>query len=526
MPAPVALQRDAAVAAFVDFVRADELQEATYWFASAYAQLAGDGPRKQLSMFFTPPSLTTRLLDELTATGVDFASRSFCDPACGGAAFLAPIAMRMREALRANGATPAQVIKHIEARLLGIDKNRTLCKLSRHFLLMALHDEIVNTGIVPRLRIIVRDSLLALPHLTGTLDVVVCNPPFRKVSAAEMEGYADEFSDVIAAQPNLYALFMAKCVKLLTMGGTCAMVTPTSFLSGQYFSKLRTFLMTHTKVLSIAMVSDRHGVFIDVQQETALTLARREDNGHTMSTVANVCLVSRDGNYADVGRCSLLNTGATWAIPRKRSDVSLLRSAGKSAARLADYGYAIRIGAFVWNRDSRTTYPSAKSAAKARGRSAVPLLWSSDIAADGILRFNGLPKDREPCFVNFGSKSHRSVIRRPSVLLQRVTANNQPRRLVAAAVPEDVLETYGGFVGENHTVILEQVVPEPTLPPTQLAQLLGTATVDRCFRCISGATNVSAFELKQLPLPDPNRLKELLTQGHDIAEAARRALLD
>jgi hypothetical protein len=108
-------------------------------------------------------------------------------------------------------------------------------------------------------------------------------------------------------------------------------------------------------------------------------------------------------------------------------------------------------------------------------------------------------------------------------LLQRVTSNEQPKRLVAAAVPEGILDKYGGFVGENHTVILEQVAPDPVLPPVQLAQLLATPTIYRYFRCISGAINVSSFELNQLCLPNPNRLKKFLAQGHDIAEAARRA---
>jgi adenine-specific DNA-methyltransferase len=285
--------------------------------------------------------------------------------------------------------------------------------------------------------------------------------------------------------------------------------------------------MTQTKVLSIGMVSDRQGIFIDVEQETALTLARREDNGHAISTVAEVCVVSRDGAYVDVGQCSLPNSGAAWPIPRGENDVELLRSAAKSEVRLADYGYAVRIGAFVWNRDTRPTYPSAKSAARAKGGLAVPLLWSSDIVSDGSLRFDGLPKaNKERCFVNLGQKLHRSVIRRPSVLLQRVTSNDQPKRLIAAAVPEAILDDYGGFVGENHTVILEQVVGEPALPPAQMAQLLGTATVDRYFRCISGATNVSVFELNQLRLPCPDRLKKHLAAGCDIAEAARRAIYD
>lgn len=524
LPANLLLQRDPAVSAFVEFVKGQDLLEATYWLSSAYAQLAGEERRKQQAMFFTPPSLTKRLLDDLCASGVDFAFRKFCDPACGGAAFLAPIAMRMRDALREQGASAAQIIDHVQRHLLGFDREAALCRMSKHFLLMVLHDEVVATGARPKFQVHQGDSLLQAQHLLGALDVVVCNPPFRKMPSVEVAHYLDDFADVIEAQPNLYALFVALCVRLLAPGGTCALVTPTSFLSGQYFSKLRTLLMTQTTVLSIGMVSDRLGVFIDVEQETALTLARREQTELEPTIEAGVSVVARDGHYVHVGRCVLPNSGAAWPIPRTESDVALLKSAAKSRATLADYGYTPRIGAFVWNRDTRATYPSAKSAARARGGTAVPLLWSSDISSDGRLRFSGAPKvNREHCFVNLGAKDHRSVVHRPSVLLQRVTSNSQPRRLVAAAVPTTLIETYGGFVGENHTVILEQVNPEPALTPEQLVQLLATPTVDRYFRCISGATNVSVFELSQLRLPDPKRLRSLLAQGYDMPSAARKA---
>lgn len=520
-----ALKHDAALCAFVDFVKEEDLLEATYWFSSAYAQLSGEERRKQLAMFFTPPSLTKRLLDDLSESGVDFVTRSFCDPACGGAAFLTPIAIRMRDALLRRGATPTQVLEHVRLHLLGVDKDAVLCELSKHFLLIALYDEVVSAGECPTFQVYEGDSLLQSVHLLGSLDVVVCNPPFRKMPSAEVEEYFDAFSDVIEAQPNLYSLFIALCVKLLAPGGVCALVTPTSFMSGQYFSKLRTFLITHTSILSIGMVSDRLGVFIDVEQETALTLARREDVNHAQKADAVVSVVSRDGNYVDVGRCVLPNSGAAWPIPRTESDVALLKKASSSVSTLAHYGYVARIGAFVWNRDTRTTYASAKSAERARGRTAVPLLWSSDVAQDGTLRFTGAPKaNKEHCFVNMGTKDHPSVVRRPSVVLQRVTSNDQPRRLVAAAVPKRIIDSYGGFVGENHTVILEQTAPNPALTPAQLVELLGTPTVDRYFRCISGTTNVSIFELGQLRLPDPAQLKRYLEQGYDMASAARKAL--
>ena len=525
LPYSKVLAAEPATLAFVAVLGQLSFLEATYWLSSSYAIRANENYRKKLAMFFTPASLTKGLLDDLAEQGVDYSRQSFMDPACGGAAFLAPIALRMRTALRARGFTALKVLKHVEKHLYGCDVDKTLCELSKHFLCMALHAEIQKTGYIPSFNVRAANSLTSLPSRFGTIDVVVCNPPYRKMTAEELEPLFNKYADVIEGQPNLYALFVALCVKLLKPDGTCALVTPTSFLSGQYFSRLRVFLMTQTKVLRIGMVGDRLGVFIDVEQETALTLVRREQISHAPTAETEVSVVSSDGNYVDVGRCVLPNSGAAWPIPRTEGDVALLRRAAKSHASLADYGYTARIGAFVWNRDTRTTYASAKGAARARGDTAVPLLWSSDIASDGSLKFTGAPKaNKERCFVNLGARDHRSIVRRPSVVLQRVTSNEQPRRLVAAAVPKWLYDKYGGFVGENHTVILEQVSRDATLTPKQLAQLLGTPTVDRYFRCISGATNVSAFELNQLRLPDPRRLSIYLARSYDMASAARRAL--
>jgi len=103
-----------------------------------------------------------------------------------------------------------------------------------------------------------------------------------------------------------------------------------------------------------------------------------------------------------------------------------------------------------------------------------------------------------------------------------VTSNEQPRRLVAAAVSPSVFETYGGFIGENHVVIIESVSDQPVIPPAELAKLLSTHVIDRYFRCISGATNVSAFELNQLALPDPKALREATANGRNMDDAVRR----
>jgi adenine-specific DNA-methyltransferase len=513
------LASDAKVQGFVNWLCQGDLLHSAYWLSSAYAFWIEEEKRRHLAMFFTPPSITQRLLDDLERSGVLFAEHTFYDPACGGAAFLAPIAQRIRQTLKAKGATAGQILAAVGNRLFGTDLDPVLCRLSKQFLRMVLASEIAATKTEPELHIATANSLLDIDQLVGRIDVVVCNPPYRKMPASEVRQYANRFSEVIEAQPNLYGLFIAQCVRLLRSHGVAALVTPTSFLSGQSFSKLRHYLMTHSEITQIGIVADKSGVFIGVEQETALTLLRRRLVHHSATTTATVKVVSRDGTMKSVGPCVLPSSGNSWPIPRDEGDAEILRIASASHARLADYGYRPRIGALVWNRDKRQTYASEAKAKLVKKGLVLPLLWSSDIRQNETLVFSGKSKvNGEPSFVKVSGFDTPAVVSKPAVLLQRVTSNEQPKRLVAAPVPTEILARFGGFVGENHTVILE-ALEGCIFPPERLAALLGSTFVDRYFRCISGATNVSIFELSQLPLPSPHMLLRAIERGLDIDAA-------
>lgn len=524
LPYSDALAAEPELDAFVAVLNQLNLLEATYWLSSSYAILAEEDYRKKLGMFFTPPSLTEGLLDDLIQQGVDLESQSFMDPACGGAAFLTPIALRMRKALVTKGLTPLKLLKHIEKHLRGTDLDQTLCEMSKHFLCMALHDEIRKTGYIPTFKVHQANSLTELAAELGMVDVVVCNPPYRKMTSEELEPLREAYADVIEAQPNLYCLFIALCIRLLRPGGRAALVTPTSFLSGQNFGRLRRFLIRNTDVEHIGMLSDRQGVFIDVEQETVLTVLRRCAEVERSQVRANVSLVSGMGHYKSVGECLLPKDGAVWPLPRSVEDVTLLKRATLSKFRLSDYGYKVRVGAYVWNRDKRPKYESLEDVKKAKAHTAMPLLWSRDITAGGIIRFEDVVLyEGKHRFVDLGKKTHSSVVSLPCVVMQRVTSNAQPRRLVAAEVSESVFATYGGFIGENHVVIIEQVNDKPVLPPAKLVKVLSTRVVDRYYRCISGTTNVSVFELNQLALPDPRALQKTMAKGGSLDEAVFKA---
>ena len=111
------------------------------------------------------------------------------------------------------------------------------------------------------------------------------------------------------------------------------------------------------------------------------------------------------------------------------------------------------------------------------------------------------------------------LIEEPCVLVQRTTAKEQARRLIAAELPSEFVEAHGGVVVENHLNMV-RAQGKPKAPASVIAALLNSRVVDEVFRCMNGSVAVSAFELEALPLPDPANLKNLtrlVAQGVDRA---------
>jgi adenine-specific DNA-methyltransferase len=510
---------------FVDLLVQLPLLEGAYWLSTAYSALSSESYRKTLAMFFTPPRIASRLIADLKEEGVKFGQDRFIDPACGGAAFLALVAARMREQLVAERRKPRTILLHAESHLSGIDLDPTLCALSRHFLRMVFHAEIRASSYWPTWDVTCSDSLRNHEKRCRQYDVVVGNPPFRKISSSEALEHRAGFGEVIHAQPNLYALFMSLSVRLAKKGGVVGLVTPTSFLSGRYFSKVRTYLLKNTRLRRVGLVYERERVYLDVEQETALTVLRAEPPSQPRrSPRPTVSVVERDGEYARIGRCRLPNSGTSWPLARDADDLELLCRASLLPFRLKHYGYRPSVGAFVWNRDLRPTFMTRREIPRRHRQTAVPLLWATDVRHDGELRFD--PNEcvmKQHRFVDLGT-NHPSVRRRPGILLQRVTSADQSRRLVGTVITQNFIDEYGGYVGENHTLTIEHV-EDRGFAPADMLKVIAAPVIERYFRCISGSPNVSIFELEQLPLPDPDDVRGLIRTGKTAEDAAAQLLL-
>ena len=516
LPDPVAASADASgrVAAM------SEPEAAAYAIGLTYIGMLPAIYRAAHGVYYTPPELTRRLLDQATAAGVDWTGCRVLDPACGGGAFLAPVARRMLDAL--PNVTPGILVKNIAARLRGYEIDPFAAWLSQVTL------DAVMLAVCRQARqslpvlVTVCDSLQRRPP-RERYDLVIGNPPYGRVTLSPEQRHG--FRRSLFGHANLYGLFTDMALRHARPGGVIAYVTPTSFLAGEYFKNLRALLGREARPVTVDLIAVRKGVFEDVLQETLLATYCRRAPPRPAQVFEVMPSGRKNLQVTKTGSFSLPSEPSEpWLLPRSRKQATLIKCLLSMPDRLADWGYAVSTGPLVWNRHKSQLHSQAKT-----GR--YPLIWAEAVTADGRFIFRAEKKNHEPYFEPAEGDDW-LVTRKSCVLLQRTTAKEQTRRLIAAALPASFLDAHRAVVIENHLNMLRPIVEEPAVSPEVLAAFLNSGAADRAFRCVSGSVAVSAYELEALPMPSPDDMDELhrlvrcVAPRHEIEAACARLYED
>ncbi len=488
-----------------------DVMDAGYAIGVLYTATMPGGFRTQNGAYYTPPALCEILLDMAAEAGVDWRTARILDPACGGGAFLSPVARRMARSLK--NCEPRIALKSIEGRLSGFELDPFAAWLSQVFLEATLADLCHEAGARPDWAVRVCDSLEQNVGSEG-FDLVVGNPPYGRIGLSPE--LRDKFRRSLFGHANLYGVFTDLALRFARPGGVVAYVTPTSFLAGEYFKALRGLLGREAPPVSIGFVAERKGVFADAQQETLLATYKR---GATSRT-GKVHFVSpgRDGSVATraAGPFNLPeDPGRPWLMPRTEAQSALLSRVDEMPCRLADYGYTVSTGPLVWNRHKASLRDGP-------GTGRYPLIWAESVRPDGVFSFRAERRNHKPYFEP-KAKERWVVTEFPCVLLQRTTAKEQCRRLIAAELPASFIAEHGAVVIENHLNTIKPLNGAPKVAPAALAVLLNSDVVDQVFRCINGSVAVSAYELEALPLPLLEDVKEI---ERLVSERASRATLE
>ena len=474
-----------------------DVVDVSYMIGVLYTGMMPDRFRAQLGAYYTPSALCERLLDMATEAGVDWRSARVLDPACGGGAFLSPVARRMAESLKDCNAESA--LNNIQLRLSGFEVDPFAAWMAQVFLDATLADLCHEAG--TRLRSVVRvcDSLEQTPQGEG-FDLVVGNPPYGRVTLSPQ--LREKFRRSLFGHANLYGVFTDLALRFARPGGVIAYVTPTSFLAGEYFKALRGLLGREAPPVSIDFVEERKGVFTDVLQETLLATYQHGGDPiagdvHFISPGPGGSIETRPAGFFNLPE----SPDRPWLMPRMEAQSALVRQVDELPYRLADYGYTVSTGPLVWNRHK----PSLRDGP---GNGRYPLVWAESVRSDGVFEFRADKRNHKPYFEPKANE-YWVVTDYPCVLLQRTTAKEQCRRLIAAELPESFIEEHGAVVVENHLNMIKPLGKTPKVAPAALAALLNSHVVDQVFRCINGSVAVSAYEMEAVPLPSPREMEEI-----------------
>jgi len=478
---------------------------AGYLLGELYTSLLPSGRRSDYGVFFTPPALARRLLVLAEQSGVDWRTATVLDPACGGGAFLAPVAQRIAGSF--EGEKPRAILEQITQRVRGFELDPFSAWMS-HVLLEAMLIETCRRARQRLPNVITICDALKADATPPLVDLVIGNPPYGRTALSDQ--LRSKYARSLYGHANAYTLFLDLAIRWTRPAGVIAFITPTGFLGGQYFRNLRTLLAREAPPTSIDFVQSRKGVFSDVLQETLLATYRRGERAN----LAHVSLLSvttpETAQVGVVGTFQIPDPPTEpWLVPRDVSQMALIESLRRMPHRLRDYGYGVSTGPLVWNRHKAQLKDS-------NGDGSFPIVWAESVQSDGTFHYRAEKRNHAP-FIKPHTRQGWLLTRTGCVIVQRTTALEQRRRLIAAELPTAFIRKFGAVVIENHLNMVRALNGSCAITPRTLAALLNTHTLDRVFRCISGSVAVSASELASLPLPPLEQLQQLEQMLHESA---------
>ncbi len=363
--------------------------------------------------------------------------------------------------------------------------------------------------------------------LNSEYDLVISNPPYFKIGKNDPRAVA--WSSVVNGQPNIYALFMSISAELLAKAGQLVYIVPRSFASGPYFRRFREVFFQKVIPTAIHLFESRKDVFRNqtVLQENLIIAAQNRVEGEALD--GRQVLVSHSKGAHDLGERerhlvdvdSVLDPASEQqelSIPLSAEDLRLVEVMRSWPNTLRTLGLEISTGPVV---PFRATEFLADAGTE---DTTVPLLWMQHVRPMRTSWPLGVCD--KPQWIRVSADSTKLLVAdKTYVLIRRFSAKEEKRRLVSAPLIRGSLNA--DMVGlENHLNYIRGIWNDFDEELAYgLSALLNSACLDRYFRISNGNTQVSATELRAMPLPAEDEIRSIgveaqrrLGSAHDLAD--------
>jgi len=472
---------------------------------AAYTQTVSQTFKKENGQFFTP-QVIARFMGSLVSTNK--IQIDILDPGCGTAILTCALVENLVEK------TP-----NIETiNLVAYETDTKLISLSERSL-SYLKNWLSNKGISFQYIICVHDFImehygcLNPPSLNFSdkkrdFDFIISNPPYFKLSKDDIRTKAAQV--IIDGQPNIYSIFLAIATRMLKDDGEMIFIVPRSFASGRYFNSFRNYFFNNAQIGFIHLFESRKDTFSkdNVLQETLILKAKPKNGKETESQIiVSTCSglqdieQSKQKIYLQKDLIDLKSKEKIIHLPtttKEEAIIDLFKSWGGS---LNQYNIQISTGPIVAFRAEEfiKETPEEETAS---------LYWLHNVVKMEV--YYPLQKSNKGQYIQICEQTKSYLIpNRNYIFLRRFSAKDDNSRLVAA--PYFSLPGTPRYLGvENKLNYIYR--PKGHLSRTEvmgIAALLNSNLFDTYFRTFNGNVNVSATELRAMPLPPLETIKEI-----------------
>ncbi len=406
-----------------------------------------------------------------------------------------------------EAAAKRKTVKRIE--IDTYEDSPSLARFLRHSLAFS-KQWLAERGIELTYNVIEKDFILSVPqglwaNQVVPYDLAIGNPPYFKIGKDDPRAVAA--ARFVHGQPNIYALFMGLAAEVLSDKGLMVFITPRSYASGPYFELFRNRFFAMMQPERVHLFESRMDAFKkdEVLQENIILKARKAGNASRLriSVSPGIDSLNRAASY-DLSASKVLYSTAkdmVFRLPASQRDIEIIDIVEQWTGGLHRYGLQISTGPVVPFRATDLILND-----KHVNNDTAPLLWMQNVHSMKIEwpNFNMKNSRKKPQFIKTNEKTLRKrllIADQNIVLLRRFSAKEDSRRLIAAPLLRGQLDAK--LIGlENHLNYIYRPTGELTKPQAMgLSALLNSSLLDRYFRISNGNTQVSATEIRAMPLP-------------------------
>ena len=339
-------------------------------------------------------------------------------------------------------------------------------------------------------------------------DFIISNPPYFKLPKDDNRVKAAQI--IIDGQPNIYSIFLAIAARMLKDNGEMIFIVPRSFTSGRYFNSFRNYFFNHVQIDFIHLFESRKDAFSrdNVLQETLILKAKPKNGKETepqivVSTCAGLHDIKqpKQKTYFQSDLIDLKSKEKIIHLPTNTKEEAIIDLFKSWNGSLNQYNIQISTGpvvAFRMENFIKET-PEEETAS---------LYWLHNVTKMEV--YYPVQKSNKGQYIQIGEQTKSYLIpNRNYIFLRRFSAKDDKSRLVAA--PYFSLPGTPRYIGiENKLNYIYR--PKGHLSRTEvmgIAALLNSNLFDTYFRTFNGNVNVSATELRAMPLPALETIKEI-----------------